>query len=940
MLEYKPEEIEKKWQKKWLKNKTYQTSNNYKLPKYYVLDMFPYPSGEGLHVGHPLGYIATDIVSRYKKNLGFNVLHPMGYDSFGLPAEQYAIQTGKHPALTTEINIKRYRQQLDRLGFSYDWNREIKTSEPKFYKWTQKFFIMMFNSWYDNKRNKAKKITSLIEKFNQSGTKDVNASVTKKHSFSSDDWKSFNEVKREEVLMNYRIAYLSEGTVNWCPKLGTVLANDEVKDGLSERGGHVVEQKIMKQWSIRISAYAERLLKGLEQVEFSKSLKEQQRNWIGKSNGATVTFKTQNNIDIHVFTTRLETIFGVSFLVLAPENKIVNKITTEGFKSKVALYKQETLKKSERQRLADKTKPTGQFTGGYAIHPITKKQIPVWISDYVLNDYGTGSVMAVPAGDQRDHDFAKEFKLDIPEIFENIDCSKSAYIEKNTNLKNSDFLDGLNIIKAAEKVNQRMFKDNTAAPKVNYRFRDAIFSRQRYWGEPFPVYYDGSIPKIIEQQQVLLPKISKFLPTEDGQPPLARAKESSWSTFKGDRMEYNTMPGWAGSSWYFLRFMDPSNDKEFAAAENLKYWNQVDLYVGGAEHAVGHLLYSRFWTKFLYDHEKISFNEPFKKLVNQGMIGGPIHFILLKKDKVNNKSVFVENTLENRESSCIKIACHIDFVSEGGTKTAHLNKKQLEGFIKWRPEYENAIFKVKKTSFTVKEILAKENVKFKLVTEQGKMSKRYFNTIDPEKICDEFGADTLRCYEMFLGPITEHKPWNINGISGVYNYFKKTWKLIHGFTDKEASQEELKLLHKTIKKITEDIDSLSFNTAISTFMITTNELIKLKTTSKKVFKDLLVLLSPFAPHFTEELWETLGNTESITKAPWPKYNEKYLVETNYSYPVSFNGKMRFKIQLGLDLDKDTIEAKVLKDPRTEGYLDSKTPKKVIVVPGKIVNIVI
>lgn len=939
-MDYNAKQIEKKWQDIWEKEQTYLVKENFNIPKCYVLDMFPYPSGEGLHVGHPLGYIASDIVSRYKKHLGFNVLHPMGYDSFGLPAEQYAIQTGKHPSLTTKTNIKRYRQQLKRLGFSFDWSREIKTSDPQFYKWTQKFFMMMFNSWYDKNEDKAKSIEILIEKFKIAGNKDINAAVTKKQDFSAKEWNSFNEEKKQTVLMNYRIVYLSEGTVNWCPQLGTVLANDEVKEGFSERGGFPVEQKKMTQWSIRISAYANRLLKGLEKVDFSKSLKEQQKNWIGKSKGAKVLFKTDQSVTIQVFTTRLDTLYGVSFLVLAPENKIVHKITTTSNSKKVKDYQDQTQNKSERQRQSEKGTPTGVFTGAYAYHPTTKEKLPIWISDYVLNDYGTGAVMGVPAGDQRDHDFAKEFNINIPEIFENIDCSKQAHTEKNTPLKNSGALNGLSSKKASDLIFKDLLKKQSASLQINYKIRDAIFSRQRYWGEPFPIYYQNNTPYLIEKPQVLLPKINMFLPTEKGDPPLARADKNSWNIFKGDRMEHNTMPGWAGSSWYFLRFMDPKNEREFCSKNKLSYWNQVDLYVGGAEHAVGHLLYSRFWTKFLYDLKEIPFDEPFKKLVNQGMIGGPIHFLLLKKSKENHQSIFVENQQGIIENQYIKVACHIDFVSEVGTNNAHLKPHQLLEFIRWRPEFKDALFKIGDKKINVSNLNSQVSIKFKLLVEQGKMSKRYFNTIDPEKICNEFGADTLRCYEMFLGPIEEHKPWNINGISGVYSFLKKTWKLIIGYKNTKPSEKELKILHKTIQKITQDIENMSLNTAISTFMITTNELIKQQSTSKNIFEELLILMSPFAPHFCEELWSILGNNETITKAPWPKFQEKYVKDSVYEYPVSFNGKMRFKIELSLSLNKEEIEKEVLNHTKTKHYLKGLSPKKSIIVPGKIVNIVV
>jgi len=939
MLNYNAKEIEKKWQDNWKREKTYLVNNQYSLPKYYVLDMFPYPSGEGLHVGHPLGYIASDIVARYKRHLGYNVLHPMGYDSFGLPAEQYAIQTGKHPADTTEKNIKRYREQLDRLGFSYDWSREIKTSDPKFYKWTQEFFILMFNSWYDTKENKAKKIEELEEIFQKKGSKNIQASFTKKTDFSAKEWINFSEEKKQNALMNYRIAFLSEGVVNWCPELGTVLANDEVKDGFSERGGHFVEQKKMVQWSLRISAYAERLLTDLEKVDFPKSLKEQQKNWIGKSTGDMVVFKTDKKHLIKVFTTRLDTIYGVGFMVLAPENKLVKDLTTPEQQNAIEAYVKTTRKKTERQRLAEKGTPTGVFTGSYAIHPINKQKIPIWIGDYVLNDYGTGAVMAVPAGDQRDHDFAKEFKIDIPQIFENTDCTHQAYIEKDAKLIRSGVLNGLNHKQAIEKISKKMAFEGHAEPQTNYKLRDAIFSRQRYWGEPFPVYYDKNTPKIINEEQVLLPKINNFLPTETGEPPLARATKEDWNIFKGDRMEQNTMPGWAGSSWYFLRFMDPKNNKSFCSFENLKYWNQVDLYVGGAEHAVGHLLYSRFWTKFLYDHGKVPFKEPYKKLVNQGMIGAPIYFLWLKKEKENNLSVFVENTHQQDPKFHIKIPCHIDFVTTAN-KEAHLNTQQIISFINWRPEYKSALFEINGKKLTLNQLKDDQSTQFKLVLEQGKMSKRYFNTIDPEKICNQYGADTLRCYEMFLGPIEEHKPWNVNGISGVNNFLKKTWSLVTNFNNDKPTVNELKILHKTIKKITEDIDNLSLNTAISTFMIAINELTKIKCRSKDIFSKITILMSPFTPHLSEELWSVLGNSNTVTNQSWPVFKEDYVKESDYEYPISFNGKMRFKIKMSLSHNKETIEKKVLSDERTKRQISEKEVKKIIIVPGKIVNIVI
>ena len=939
MDQYNPKEIERKWQEKWRKEKVFSVSEDKSKEKYYVLDMFPYPSGEGLHVGHPLGYIASDIFARYKRHQGYNVLHPMGYDSFGLPAEQYAIQTGQHPEITTEKNIKRYRQQLDRLGFCFDWEREIRTSDPSYYKWTQWMFKKLFNSWYDKDKDKATSITLLIEEFKKNGTKNINASYTEKVTFSSLDWEKFSNEKKEEILMNYRLAYLSESRVNWCPDLGTVLANDEVKEGLSERGGYPVIQKSMMQWSIRISAYSQRLLDGLETVDFPNSLKEQQINWIGKSEGALIKFNIyKSNRNIDVFTTRPDTIFGVSFLTLAPELDVINDIVSKEQKETVKSYIINTSKKSERERQANQGTPTGVFTGAHAIHPLTGENIPIWISEYVLSGYGTGAVMAVPAGDQRDHEFAKKFKINIPAIFKNKDTSVEAYTEKDVIFTNSSFLNGMEIKKATELILAALEDKKRGTRKVNYRLRDAIFSRQRYWGEPFPIYYEKNTPKIIEEDLVTLPKIDQYLPTSEGAPPLGRAKKEDWKVFKGDRMELNTMPGWAGSSWYFLRYMDPKNQKKFASKEKLNYWKQVDLYVGGAEHAVGHLLYSRFWTKFLYDIEQIPFNEPFKKLINQGMIGGAIAFLLLKKEKHNGKSVFVCSLHNENNDDVIKIPCHIDFVSDYGTKNAHLNKKQINLFVNWRKEFKDALFETEKGYMEINEL--EEDYTINTLTEHGKMSKRYFNTIDPEKICDQYGADTLRCYEMFLGPIEEHKPWNVNGISGVSGFFKKAWKLFEQANENKPTEEQLKVLHKTIKKVTEDIEKLSLNTVISTFMIAVNDWTKQKCTNKEILTQFLVLLSPFAPHFSEEIWENMGNKNSISNEPWPKYIKEYLVEKQHEYPISFNGKMRFKIPIANNLSKEEIEKIVLGEEKTIKYLREKKPKKIIIIPGKIVNIVV
>ncbi len=939
MDQYSAKEIEKKWQSKWKEKKTFVVREDKTKEKFYVLDMFPYPSGEGLHVGHPLGYIASDIVARYKKHKGFNVLHPMGYDSFGLPAEQYAIQTGQHPEITTEKNIKRYRQQLDRLGFCFDWERELRTSDPKFYKWTQWMFKKLFNSWYDTNLNKARAIIELVSMFEKNGTEEVEASQTQKIKFTKRQWDNYSENKKSDILMNFRIAYLSESMVNWCSELGTVLANDEVKEGLSERGGYPVVQKSMMQWSLRISAYSQRLLDGLDKVDFSSSLKEQQKNWIGRSEGALITFDIENKTEkIKVFTTRADTIFGVSFLTLAPELKIIEKITTEDQKSEVLNYIEQTANKTERERQSNQNESSGVFSGAFAIHPLSNKKLPIWISEYVLSGYGTGAVMAVPAGDQRDHDFAKKFQLEIPDIFKNIDTSQSAYIEKDMFFKNSSFVDNCSHTEATEKVLNELTKKNSAEKKINYRLRDAIFSRQRYWGEPFPVYYENDIPKLIEEELLTLPKIDQYLPTPSGEPPLGRAKKEDWEVFKGEKMELNTMPGWAGSSWYFLRFMDPKNNEEFAGKEKLNYWNQVDLYVGGAEHAVGHLLYSRFWTKFLFDLGEVNFNEPFKKLLNQGMIGGAIAFLLLKKEKYNDKPIFVCYSHNKPNQEVVKIPCHIDFVSEYGTKQAYLNKEQINQFIEWRKEFRDALFETEKGLLTLNEL--EDNFTISVLTEHGKMSKRYFNTIDPEKICDEYGADTLRCYEMFLGPIEDHKPWSVNGISGVYGFFKKTWKLFSEISNEPPSKEQLKVLHKTIKKTTEDIEKMALNTVVSTFMIAVNEWTKLKCNNEEILSQFLILLSPFAPHFSEEIWERLGHSTSISNQPWPSFDDKYLLEQMHEYPISFNGKMRFKIAMALDLSKKQIEQIVINNEKSRKYLTGKTPKKIIVVPGKIVNIVI
>ena len=940
MTTYNPKEIESKWQSFWSKEKTFSVKEDPNKKKYYVLDMFPYPSGEGLHVGHPLGYIASDIIARFKKHQGYNVLHPMGYDSFGLPAEQYAIQTGQHPALTTEKNINRYRQQLNRLGFAFDWDREIRTSDPSYYKWTQWIFLQLFDSWYDLAENKAKPISILISQFEKQGTQNLMASGTKVLSFSSKQWNAYSPEKKEKVLMNYRLAYLSMSLVNWCPELGTVLANDEVKDGVSERGGYPVEQKEMMQWSLRITSYAQRLLDDLEYVDFTPSLKEQQRNWIGRSEGLLIDFDVEGHQkNIQVFTTRPDTIYGVSFMTLAPEHHIVQQITTDKYKSEVLSYLDTISKKNERERQSNAGNSTGVFTGAYALNPINNEKIPIWISEYVLHGYGTGAVMAVPAGDQRDYDFAKQFKIEIKNIFKGVSLDFSAYVEKDIEYINSPEIEGLNYHDATDAVTAILIQKKKATKKINFRLRDAIFSRQRYWGEPFPVYYKNNIPHPIKDIQVLLPKVDKYLPTKDGRPPLGRAGREDWNVFLGDQMELNTMPGWAGSSWYFLRYMDPKNESKLADPDKLKYWNQVDLYVGGAEHAVGHLLYSRFWTKFLYDLDIISFQEPYKKLLNQGMIGGAIESLCLKKDRKEGRPVFICSTQIDK-SHIIKIPCHIDFVSDYGSKNSYLSPNQIGEFTKWRPEYKNALFEINNQQYTVSDLTKNPSLKIHTLTEHGKMSKRYFNTIDPEKICDLYGADTLRCYEMFLGPIEEHKPWNVNGISGVFSFLKKSWALFHQAKQAEQTKEELKTLHKTIKKVTEDIENHSFNTVISTFMIAVNEWNKLPQISLKTMENFTVLLSPFAPHISEEFWKKLGNESTVSLAPWPSFDESFLEESSYEYPISFNGKMRFKLPLPLSLTQLEVEKEVLKNEKTQQHLAEKNVKRVIVVPGKIVNIVV
>ena len=935
---YNFNEIEAKWQKYWDTNNTFKVKNKSNKPKYYVLDMFPYPSGAGLHVGHPLGYIASDIYARYKRHKGFNVLHPQGYDSFGLPAEQYAIQTGQHPALTTEKNISTYRRQLDRLGFSFDWSREVRTSSPDYYKWTQWIFIQLFESWYDKSQDKARSIDELISKFNISGNFDLDASCDENVPlFSAKEWGDFSEKEKQKILLKYRLTYLAEAEVNWCPELGTVLANDEIIDGVSERGGFPVIRKNMTQWSMRISAYTERLLLGLDNIDWPDSLKESQRNWIGKSVGASVIFNVMNtDLSIEVFTTRPDTIFGVSFMTLAPEHDIVKKITTETQKQAVESYIKVTSKRSERERMADVKTISGVFTGACAEHPFTKQPIPIWIGDYVLAGYGTGAVMAVPCGDQRDYDFAKHFKIPIPNIFKDVDISEAAFTDKSkTVISNSDFLNELNFKSATKSAIQALEALGQGLRKINYRLRDAVFSRQRYWGEPFPVYYIDGMPQMVglEHLPITLPDVEKYLPTEAGDPPLGRAEVWAWDTqnnvvVKNSEidhktvfpLELNTMPGWAGSSWYFNRYMDAHNTEEFASKEALDYWQQVDLYIGGSEHATGHLLYARFWQKFMFDRGYLPVDEFAKKLINQGMILGTSAFAA----RIEGSNTFVSLDQISDEK--------IQFIHVDVTFVNASNEMDVLAFKTWRKEFASAEFK------------CSHDGSFKVKREVEKMSKSKYNVVNPDAICEAYGADALRLYEMFLGPLEQYKPWNTAGITGVFSFLKKLWKLYINetglrVTEEVPSKEALKTLHNTIKKVTEDIEQFSFNTSVSNFMIAVNELSAQKCTSRSVLEPLLVLIAPYAPHITEELWSILGHDISISRVEFPVFEPKYLVESTKNYPISFNGKMRFTLELPLDLSKEAIEKRVLENDKTVAQLDGRIPKKVIVVPGKIVNIV-
>ena len=920
-MEYDFKEIEKKWQKYWTEEKTYKVEVNSEKPKFYVLDMFPYPSGAGLHVGHPLGYIASDIYSRYKTLKGFNVLHPMGYDAYGLPAEQYAIQTGQHPAITTETNITRYRQQLNKIGFSYDWDREVRTCEPEYYKWTQWAFIQMFNHYFNIDSQKAESIESLVTQFELSGNGKVNAACSETEMFTADEWKGFSDIEKQTVLLNYRLAYLADTMVNWCPKLGTVLANDEVKDGASVRGGHPVEQKKMRQWSLRVSAYAKRLLDGLDNLEWTDSLKEIQKNWIGRSVGAEVNFGVKgSDLKMEIFTTRPDTIFGVTFMVLAPESDLVKELTTPDCQANIDAYIEATSKRTERERLADVKTVSGAFTGAYAIHPFTGEEIPVWVSDYVLAGYGTGAIMAVPAHDSRDYAFAKHFDLPIVQVVSGGDISEESYDAKEGQSMNSDFLNGLDVKDAIVKANEEVEARGLGKKKINYRLRDAIFSRQRYWGEPFPVYFKDGMPQMMDLDKLPLelPEIDKYLPTESGEPPLGRAKD--WITEDGYPIELNTMPGFAGSSAYYLRYMDPRNNEALVSAEANEYWQDVDLYIGGTEHATGHLIYSRFWNKFLFDINEVCKDEPFRKLINQGMIQGRSNFVY--RDKKSNKYVS-HGLIEEYDTTAIHVDVNI-------VKNDVLD---LEAFKNWMPEYKDAEF-----------IL--EDGKYHCGWAVEKMSKSMFNVVNPDVIVEEYGADTLRLYEMFLGPLEAHKPWDTNGIDGVHKFLKKLWRLFHNeagefeLASSEPTQDELKVLHKTIKKIQDDIERFSFNTSVSAFMICVNELYTLKCNNKAVLENLLVILAPFAPHVAEELWALCGNATSITKADFPEFNESFVQENIHKYPVSFNGKMRFILELPVNLSRDEIEKEVLSLEKSQKWIDGKTPKKIIIVPNKIINIVV
>jgi leucyl-tRNA synthetase len=954
-MDYNYREVEKKWQSYWKKNNTYKVTEDPLKPKFYVLDMFPYPSGAGLHVGHPLGYIASDIYARYKRQKGFNVLHPMGYDAYGLPAEQYAIQTGQHPAITTEKNISRYREQLDRIGFCYDWDREVRTCDPGYYHWTQWVFIQLFNHYYNNKNKKAEPISSLIQAFHQSGNSDIDAATHYDGAFTAGDWQNMDHKEQQQLLMHYRLAYLSDTMVNWCPKLGTVLANDEVKEGYSVRGGYPVERKKMKQWFLRITAYAERLLEGLEHIDWSESLKEIQKNWIGRSEGSTIFFDVKENEErkttisgdakalkstdgrnhegvvadksqaegfkaIEVFTTRPDTIFGATFMVLAPEHELVGQITTSDYRQDVNGYVAWAQNRTERERMTEVKTVSGQFTGAYAVHPFSGNPMPIYIADYVLAGYGTGAIMAVPAHDSRDYAFAKHFGLTITEVVSGGNIEESSYDAKEGTLINSDFINGMDVQEAIRSVITRLEDKGIGKGRINFRLRDAIFSRQRYWGEPFPVYYKDGMPYVLDESELPLelPPVDKYLPTETGDPPLARAK--NWTSKEGYPLECNTMPGFAGSSAYYIRYMDPHNNKELVSKAAVEYWKNVDLYVGGAEHATGHLIYSRFWNKFLYDTGVAVEDEPFKKLINQGMIQGRSNLVY----RIKGSNTFVSYNLRDQHDT---MPIHVD------VNLVHNDILDLEAFRQWNPEYADAQF-----------IL--EGGKYLCGWEIEKMSKSLHNVVNPDDLIERYGADTLRLYEMFLGPIEQAKPWDTNGIEGVFRFIRKLWRLYHSadgewsISELPSGEKEKRVLHKTIRKIGEDIEKFSFNTAVSAFMICVNELGELRCNKKEILEPLAILISSFAPHLGEELWHLLGNPESVTTASFPDWEEQYVIDDMVIYPVSFNGKTRFKLELPVSTTREVVEKAVIEAPEAAKWLDGKTPKRIIVVPGKIVNVVV
>ncbi|MCB9091248.1 MAG: leucine--tRNA ligase [Halobacteriovoraceae bacterium] len=919
-MNYLHREIEKKWQNFWEESKVFEVSEDSPKPKYYVLDMFPYPSGAGLHVGHPLGYIASDVITRYKRLCGFNVLHPMGYDAFGLPAEQYAIKTGQHPAITTDANIKTYRKQLEGIGLSFDWSREVRTCDPSYYKHTQWVFLQLFQHWYDRNENKARGIDDLVRIFERDGNGSVQAVHSCESEFESEQWKSFDEETQQKILLDYRLAYLADMMVNWCPELGTVLANDEVKEGLSVRGGYPVEQKKMKQWCLRITAYAQRLLDGLEKIDWPEPLKEMQRNWIGRSEGAELDFPIEGlDESFKIFTTRPDTIFGVTFMVLAPEHDLIEQLTTKDQAASVQNYLKEVSKKTERERIAETKKVSGVFSGSYCLHPFTNKKIPIWIADYVLGGYGTGAIMAVPAGDSRDYAFAKHFDLEIIPLVEGVDISEESHDVKEGIMMNSDFLNGLEVKVALKKIIDEIEKKKIGHRKVNYKLRDAIFSRQRYWGEPIPIFYKNGIAYPMDEKDLPLelPDVDAYLPTKEGDPPLGRA--AHWKTKDGHPIELSTMPGFAGSSAYFLRYMDPKNENELVSKKANQYWKNVDFYVGGSEHATGHLLYSRFWNMFLYDMGEICCEEPFQKLINQGMIQGRSNFVY----RVKGTNQYVSHGLKDKYETS---ELHVD------VNIVHNDVLDLEAFKNWGPENKDAEF-----------IL--EDGQYHCGWGLEKMSKSLYNVVNPDKVIEEYGADTLRLYEMFLGPIEQSKPWNTSGIEGVYRFLNKFWKLCYqdgkiDLEDKEETADEQKIIHKTIKKVKEDLESFSLNTAVSAFMICVNDLGKIKSKNRRVIEKLTVLLSPFAPHLCEQVWHDLGNKGSISFTDFPDYDEKYLVESHYSYPISVNGKMKFLLDLPLDYSKAEIEKTILEDEKVKALFEGKTLKKVIVVPKKIVNLVV